>query len=147
MTDTADVAVEKALLDYLSQIALSPAVPISMPYRRFNTPDAVAGAKWLRANYLPATKIALGVDDNSANQISGIFQVDALYYISDDGELPLARFAQSVMNWFARGTKITIDNQEVHIWHTPYRGRAMKDDPWVFIPVSIPFIAFSTNPA
>lgn len=147
MTDTADVAVVKALLDYLQQLSSSPdSVAISMPYRRFSAPTG-AGTQWLRATILPATKIALGVDDNASNQISGILQVDALRYLSDDGELPVARLAQSVMNWFARGTQIEIDNQRVYITRTPYRGRIMKDDPWIFIPVSIPYLAFTTNPA
>jgi hypothetical protein len=35
----------------------------------------------------------------------------------------------------------------VRIVRTPYRGRILKDDPWIFIPVSIPYLAFSNNPA
>lgn len=144
MADTADVAVQKALLERLR--TLTPAVSTAYPNMPFTQPTPAFGVQWLRANFLPAPKFATGIDTGSANQISGILQVDALMY-PGAGELAVARLAQTVANWFARGTVLTQDGQRVDIVRTPYRGRLLKDDPWVFVPVSIPYLAFSDNPA
>lgn len=145
MTDTADVAVQKALLERLKALTFSPAITVAYPNIVFTPPTPAFGTQWLRANFLPAPKIALGIDDGAMNQISGILQVDALMY-PGAGELPVARLAQAVTSWFARGTELTQDSQRVRIVRTPYRGRLIADDPWVFIPVSIPYLAFSDNP-
>lgn len=146
MTDTADVAVQVALLTRLDALVFSPALAVAYPNVPFPEPVAKNGMTWLRATFLPAPKMALGIDTGSSNEISGILQVDVLM-APGLGEPPAARIAQQVANWFARGTDLVHGTQRVRVNRTPYRGRLMKADPWMMIPVSIPYQAFSTNPA
>lgn len=133
-----------ALFSRLAAIPNSPPTlsVIAYPNRSSTEPDAARSVKWLRATLLPAPVSTLGIGDGSYNQIYGILQVDAIMY-AGDGEPEVARLAQSVAQWFARGTTLTQDGQTVRIWKAPYRGRLMADLPWVFIPVSIPYIAFA----
>lgn len=146
MAETADTAVLMALLERLGALTFSPAIEVAYPNVPFTQPVATRNAMWLRATFLPAPKTALGIDPRSANEISGIFQVDVIAG-AGAGEPWISRVAQAVMAWFARGTDLVKDSQRVRVNLTPYRGRMMKDDTWMIIPVSIPYQAFTTNPA
>lgn len=128
----------------LTTLGLSPDIFIAYPNVQFAQPNPSPYVRWLRAFFLPAPTVTTGVDDGAYNEISGIFQVDALMF-PGAGELPVARLAQLVINHFARGTELVQDSQAVRIVRTPYRGRMLQDDPWVFIPVSIPYLAFAPN--
>jgi hypothetical protein len=152
MADAVEVAIESALLNRLEELTFSPTIPLVLPNvgtapaRTFTPPSAVPGANWLRATFLPADSVALGIDYESSNQHYGLLQVDAFGYIGD-GELAPGRIAASVLAWFKRGTKMTKDGFMVEIVRLPYRRALIKDDPWVMIPVSIPYLAFAGNPS
>jgi hypothetical protein len=92
---------------------------------------------------VPTATLALG---SGANQHYGLMQIDAVYG-QNAGEPAVRRLAAQIVSLFKRGSVFTKDGYAARIWKAPYLGPLMKDDPWVFVPVSIPFIAFATDPA
>lgn len=146
MADAVEVAIESALLNRLVAMTISPAIPVALPNVSFTPPQPSQTAFWLRGTFLPADTYSLGVPFGSTNQHYGLFQVD-VFYGQGGGELAPGRIATSVIEWFKRGTTLTKDSFSVKIVQPPYRRTMIKDDPWVMIPVFIPYIAYATNPA
>lgn len=146
MADAVEVAIESALLNRLAALTFSPAIPVSVPNVAFTPPTAAPGIVWLRGSFLPADTYALGLGYSSTNQHYGIFQVD-VFYNQGAGELAPGRIAAAVIAYFKRGTQLTKDGFRVEITKTPYRANMIKDDPWIMIPVSIPYKTYAPNPA
>lgn len=146
MAEPVEVAIEKALVDRLIAMTISPSIPVSLPNVTFIPPNAGPNVYWLRGSFLPADSFALGVDFGSHNQHYGIFQVD-VFYGQGSGEYKPGRIASALISWFERGLKLTQDGFVVNVLQKPYRSRMIKDDPWVMISVSIPYRAFARNPA
>lgn len=142
MPDAVEVAIESALLNRLNALVLSPSVPISLPNIPFTPPAEGQGACWLRATFLPATSTALSVDYEGSNQHYGIFQVD-VFYGQGGGELAPGRIATAILAWFKRGLALTKDGFTVQVTRLPYRKQMIRDDPWMMIPVCIPYQAFA----
>lgn len=146
MPDAAEVAIEGALLDRLNSLVLVPALTVSLPNIQFPPPQATPSTGYLRATFLPADSITLGISYGSSIQHYGLLRVDVFYGLFG-GELAPGRIAASVMAWFKRGTQLTRGAYTVNIFKAPFRGRMVREDVWVMIPVSIPYIAFAPDPA
>lgn len=147
MADAIEVAIESMLLDRLGLLANSPALlPIAWPNVQFPPPAASPTTGYLRATFLPADSFSLGISSSSSNQHYGIFQVDVFWGLFA-GELVPARIAASIIAWFKRDTAFSKDGFIVRIIQTPYRRVMIRDDPWVILPVRIPYISFGPNPA
>lgn len=142
MADPVEVAILSALLN---RAVAALGSNIALPNVPFTPPTPSQTASWYRATLLPADTIPLGVNPGADNQHYGLLRIDVLYGQSG-GELAPTRLAAAVISAFKRGTMLTKDGFDVLIWKTPFRGGAIKDDPWIMIPVSIPYIAFA-NPA
>lgn len=146
MAEPVEVAIEKALLNRVIAYCVSPAIPLSLPNVTFTPPVAAPGVFYLRASFLPAETFALGVGYNSTHQHYGIFQVDVFAKLGE-GEYPAGRQAAGLIAYFKRGTQMYQDGFTVNIIRAPSRGPLLKSDPWIQIPVNIPYIAFASNPA
>ncbi len=146
MPDAVEVAIESALLTRLNALTLSPSVPVALPNVTFVPPTAGQNVAWLRATFLPASTVELGIDYAASNQHYGIFQVD-VFYGQGGGELAPARIAAAVIQWFRRGTKLTKDGFKVEVTRAPRRGSMLLDGAWTMLPVSIPYVAYAPNPA
>lgn len=148
MAEPVEVAIEYALLQRATEFAASqsPAVTISLPNIAFAPPFPGPSAKWLRATFLPADTITLGVSLTSSNQHLGLLQIDVFWGVGG-GELNAARLASSVIQYFKRGTTVTKDGFKAHICLAPFRGPIIRDDGWTMIPVRIPYLCFAPNPA
>lgn len=144
MPDAVEVAIQSALLNRLGAMVLTPAVPVALPNVPFTPPVPGQNAAWLRGTILPADSIALSVDYGSENQHFGIFQVDIFYGIGS-GALAPGRIADAVLAWFRRGTRLTKDGFTVEVTRVPWVGQLIDDDPWVMIPVSVPYLAFAVS--
>ena len=142
MSDAAEVAIESALLAHATAFANNHDYDIALPNMAFTPPTLSASAKWLRASFLPAPTATIGVNFAAYNQHNGIFQID-VFYGQGSGELAPGRIATGIIEWFKRGTELDV----VTIIRAPYRGPLLKSDPWMMLPVSIPYLAFATNPA
>lgn len=148
MAEPVEVAIKKALLDRAISFAAtqSPAVAIALPNVASVPPVATPTAKWLRVTFLPAPTVGLGVNSKSSNQHYGIMQIDAIYGVGA-GEYAPGRLAALVINEFKFETSVSLDGFTTRIWKPPFFGPLIKDDTWFFIPVSIPYVSFATNPA
>lgn len=146
MPDAVEVAIESALLDHLRDMLPSPDIPVAWPNVKFTPPTSGPNVYWLRATFLPANTFGLGVGDDSSNQHYGIFQVD-VFYGQGSGDLAPVRIATDVIAWFTRGTTLIKDGFTVKVPQPPRRATTIKDDPWVMVPVSVPYLAFASNPS
>ena len=146
MTDSVEVAIESGLINRLVAFCLSPAIPLALPNVAFTPPTADTNVFWLKADMLPADSFALGIDYGADLQHYGLMQV-SVFWGQGAGELQPARLASRIIELFPRGQQIIKDGFTVAIWRHPFRGRLIKDDPWVMIPVTIPYITFAPHPA
>jgi hypothetical protein len=146
MADPAEVAIQLALIARAQAFATAQGLTISLPNIAFNVPTVAASAKFLRASFLPAPTAGLGVSVSSSNQHYGILQIDSVIG-AGGGEPAAARIAAAAIAYFKMDTVMFRDGFAVKIWKPPYRGSLIKDDVWLFIPVSIPYVAFASNPA
>lgn len=145
MPDAPEVAIEGALLAEAQAFANAQSLTIAMPNRAFTPPTSAPTAKWLRATFLPADTETLGLGADDDNKHYGYLQID-VFHGQGAGALAPARIAAAAVTYFARGSKFTRDGITVEIIKQPYRMAALKDDPWLMIPVRIAYCCF-TNPA
>jgi len=147
MADAVEVAIGKALLSRLAAFAAlqSPVLTVAYPNVDFIIPTPSKTASWLRATIMPADTIGLSIGNTSTNQHYGLFQID-IFQGQGIGEPAPLRIAASLISYFARGTSLTSDGFIIRVFKPPFRTQLIKDDPWVFIPVRVPYIAFA-NPA
>lgn len=162
MTEPVEVAIESALLSKAQAFASaqSPPLLISLPNIAFpgKNPDGsdkpapqatstVGGAtvfgKYLRASFMPAPSVALGISNTSNNQHYGFMQLD-VFYGQGSGEYAPGRIASAIISYFPRGLKLVKDGTTTQIIKQAYRGPMLKDDPWMMIPVTIPYVCFAT---
>jgi len=143
MPDLVEVALKSALLNRLGALVLAPPLPVAMPNVAFTTPTPGGTVKgWLRATILPEDTLAIGIPFNSYNQYWGIFRVD-VFYTLNAGELAPGRVAAQVIQWFKRGTQVTKDGFVVTIYDPPYALAMTESNPWVMLPVIIPYKCFA----
>lgn len=144
MAEPVEVAIESALLTKAQAFAAaqSPAIAISLPNVAFTPPAAGPNVKWLKASFLPAASFETGIAWNAHNQHYGIMQLD-VFYGQGAGEYAPGRMASAIIQYFARGTELMKDGYRVRIVKQPYRASMLKDDPWMMIPVSIPYLCFA----
>lgn len=148
MSDAAEVAIEAALLERAVAFAAaqSPALAISLPNITFSPPAVSQTATWLRASFLPADTVALGINDESSNQHYGIFQVDVFYGLGG-GEIAPARIAADIIAYFKRGTDMRRDGFVARVTAPPWRAAVVQDEPWIMLPVRIPYLCFASDPS
>lgn len=145
---TVEVSIEYALLARLADFGAANSITIAQPNVPFTPPTPEAGNKWLRPTFLPNETVGLGISYDSYNQHFGLLQVD-VFYPFGRGEIEVARTASALIAYFKRDTTVTKDGFTAQIWKPPFRGPMIKDEPnpWVFIPVRIPYLCLAINPA
>lgn len=144
MSDAVEVAIETGLLARAVDFATVQGLTISLPNIDFTPPVVSKTAKWLRASFIPADTAALGVNSESSNQHYGLLQIDVFYGLGG-GEIAAGRIASDIIAYFARGTTISRDGFVIQMTRPPYRGPSLKDEPWVMIPVRIPYLCFAAD--
>ncbi|MDB5620514.1 phage tail terminator-like protein [Tardiphaga sp.] len=147
MSEPVEVAIQKALTDRATAFAIAQgmAAAISYPNVVFTPPAAKTGTvygKWLQVSFLPAPSFETGISFNSHNKHNGIFQVSVFHGIGA-GEPAIARIAAAAIQFFPRGLQLPTESEPVRIDKQAYRGPMLKDDPWMMIPVSIPYQCFA----
>ena len=143
MTEPVEVAIESALLSKAQAFAAAQSLTISLPNIAFTPPAVSTSAKYLRASFMPAPSIALGISNTSNNQHYGFMQLD-VFYGQGSGEYAPGRIASAIISYFPRGLKLVKDGTTTQIIKQAYRGPMLKDDPWMMIPVTIPYVCFAT---
>lgn len=145
MAEAVEVAIEYALLTELETLATAEDLWLAKPNQPFTPPTVSRTAKWLRATFLPNDTEDLSVGTGS-NRLYGFFQVD-VFYGQGGGEIAPGRIAAQVIAQFKRGTQMVKDGFTIEIIKAPFRGPLIKDDPWVMLPVRVPYCCFASNPA
>src|SRR5580765_1681108 len=112
---------------------------------KFTPPNASPTAKWLRASLLPNDSFALSINDDGPNQYYGILQID-VFYGQEAGIIAPMRIAAAAASYFKNGTTMTQDGFTVFIMDVPRISQGLRDDPWVMVPVRIPYQSLSVNP-
>lgn len=130
------------MLTRAQAFATSQAVAISLPNVAFTPPTAGQNVKWLRATFLPAPTASLPVGSGS-DQYYGIMQVD-VFHGQGAGEYAPGRIASAVIDYFKRGTEVSKEGFTARVYRQPSRGPMIKDDPWIMLPVTIPYQCFAT---
>ncbi len=148
MADAAEVAIQSALLARAIDFAdgQSPLIPISLPNIDFTPPVVSKSTTWLRASFIPADTAALGINAAASNQHYGLLQIDVFYGLGG-GDIEAARIAADVIAYFKRFTTMTRDGFLVRIIRPPYCGPVIQDEPWVMLPVRIPYVCFAPDPS
>lgn len=148
MTEAVEVAIEYALLERATAFAnaQSPAIPISLPNIDFAPPTPNKTGKWLRATFLPADTVTLGLGFNDRNQHLGLLQIDVMWGAGGGGIAP-RRVAADIIAYFKRGTTVTKDNFAAQVCLAPFIGPAIRDEYWHMMPVHIPYLCLARNPA
>lgn len=152
MPDGVEAAIEGALLAEAQAFANAQSLTISMPNRPFTPPPdkstesgVTAYGKWLRATLLPADTEGPFLANDDPNYHYGFLQLD-VFYAQTAGVLAPDRIVDAATAYFARGTTMTRDGFTVKVHKPPARRGMIKDDPWIMIPVRIPYCCFA-NPA
>jgi hypothetical protein len=147
VSDRAEVAIEYMLLGLATAFAESVNMGdlIAMPNIPFTQPTPSPTAKWLRATILPADSFALAIGPSGPNQHYGFLQID-VFHGQNAGELVPLRIAAEATTYFKFGTSATRDGFTVKVLDTPKIRSSVRDDPWIMIPVRIPYKCFANNP-
>jgi len=146
MADPVEAAIKNALLQPLIGFCSSPAIPLALPNIDFSQPTPARGALWLRATILPADSFAPSIGFDSTIQHFGLMQVD-IFYSENSGEIAPARIAGSLAMLYRRGTDLFDSGFKVNIYRAPTVRRAIKDEPWLMLPVVVPYQCFAPTPA
>ncbi len=147
MTEAVEVAIKAALLARAVDFAdgQSPSLPISLPNILFTPPTVSKTAKWLKASIIPADTVALGINGEASNQHYGLLQIDVFYGLGG-GEIEAERIAAAIIAYFVRLTTIQRDGFTIRVIRPPYTGPVLQDEPWVMLPVRIPYQCFAVDP-
>lgn len=142
MAEAVEVAIEYALLNRAQAFATANSLTISLPNVAFTAPEASSTAKWLRATFIPADTITLGLTPGSTKRHFGLLQLD-VFYGQGGGEIAPARIASDIIAYFVMGTQMTKDGFTVTVHRQPFRGQLVKDDPWQMLPVRISYQCYA----
>ncbi len=142
MPEPVEVAIEYALMAQAVGFAEENSLTISLPNIAFSPPISTPTTQWLRATYLPVPSLAMGISFDAFIKHYGMMQLD-VFQGSGGGSMAPARLAAEAVAYFQRGGTLTKDGFEILFVMSPYRSRAVTDEQWLMVPVSIPYWCFA----
>ncbi len=146
MADAVEVAIVTGLLGHLEDLTFTPVITVAWPNKPFDPPTPAKTARWLRPTVLSADTFALTVGHDGSNRHAGFLQVDVFYGLGG-GDVAARRVAASIIAHFKRGTEIEKDGFTIQVTGAPSALATVKSDPWIMVPVRIPYLCFAVNPA
>jgi len=136
----------EALLQRLTKLLLSPALPVAYPDVAFTKP-VDGGQKplpYLEAALLPIPTSAATL--NGWNSYTGILQVTVVYP-QNAGAIKSQQIAAAIVAHFKRGTEMTDGAMRVRIVQPPSIGPTYPDAPYTRTPISVHYQAFARQVA
>lgn len=128
--------ISAALSTHLSTLSgLPPVAWENAPFK------PVSGVLYLRESYLPGDTVAVGMENSSSDDATGIYQV-SVFAEMDQYKLIAQTMAESIASHFARGTNLSYETQKVMITTVDTNAGSISDG-WYSIPVSITWRSFS----
>jgi hypothetical protein len=105
----------------------------------------VVGTPYQRANLLPAEtdNPTMGVAEGSGTALkreTGVFQL-TLFYPLNEGAGKATERAELLRDHYKRGTFLSAGNVRLVIDRSPSIGRALVDDGYFVVPISVPYRA------
>lgn len=132
--------IAEALFQRLTALVLNPALPIAMPNVAFPKAGDDKPDLYLRASLLRAPTRTVGIA--AWDEHTGILQVDVVYGLQN-GELKPLQVADSVADWFKRGTRLVNGLVQVDVYESPSIASAVPDGTYSAIPVSVRYRVFT----
>lgn len=129
-----------ALFERLRNLTLSPPLQVAWPNVVFPAAGSDKPDTYLKAALMRRGTEGVGI--SAWNDHGGILQVDVVYKAQDGEVKPLA-IADSVADWFARGTRLANGAIQVDVYEPPQIASPVREsDDYLKIPVSVRYRSF-----
>lgn len=125
----------------LGSLSTSPSMPLAYPNVQYDPP----ATGYLRATHLPNTTEQVTLGDSGRNRHFGLLQVDVMWPKNGGNVAPM-EIASQVIAHFKRGTSFTQNSVLILINSPPSVAPYIDADPFIQIPVTIPYQADTANP-
>jgi hypothetical protein len=135
--------IRAALVQRLTAVSPGAALSVSQVAWENKKYVPTIGTAWYRATFLPGQQVAAAIGTDSANRNVGVFQIDVVYP-KDAGDVTAQAEAERIAACYKRGTMLTYSAVNVRC-ERAYRGPAVQEDDWFFIPVKVEYRADTTN--
>lgn len=137
-----DATIEDVLLTRLEAFAGSQSMNLAKPNVAFDPPTPVIySTKYLRATFVPVLTETMRVADGEDMHI-GFLQAD-VFHGQGRGELVPRRIADALCSYFPYNLSLFSGTVRVDISAKPFTAQALFDNPWVIVPVRIPYRCFA----
>jgi hypothetical protein len=131
----------EGLMVRLGTLSTSPSMPIAYPNVVYDPPET----GYLRVTHLPNTTEQVTLGSSGRNRHFGLLQVDVMWPKGAGNVAPM-EIAAAVISHFKRGTSFTQNSVLILINSPPSVAPAIDADPYMQIPVTIPYQADTANP-
>lgn len=149
MTVPVEAAIETALMARATAFAAAQSLTIAVSNNPVNgtIPAPSQTARYLEAWVLPYPTITTAIPYNATNQYYGVLQIN-IYQGMGGGSVPMKRIVGAIAAYFPIGLTLNQDGFEISIKSTTAKkvvteGPMIKSDPWMMIPVSVPYLCFA----
>ena len=113
-------------------------IPVALPNIKF---DPTGLDKYYQIYIVPARKVAVGLSE--VNSQNGFCQVSC-FVRADVGEIKALNMAESIINYFPRGTRLWDNSSKVEINQPSYYSQGLtNNNGWYMVPVTIPYIVLT----
>jgi GH25 family lysozyme M1 (1,4-beta-N-acetylmuramidase) len=135
-----EAQITEALLQRLAALTLNPTLKVAYPNVAFPKSGDTKPATYLDAHQLRGPTEGVGISAWDEHQ--GIWQIDVVYSEQDGLGKP-TEIADSVAEWFKRGTRLTNGSVRVDIDEPPQIAAPVVDGSYTRTPVSIRYRVFT----
>lgn len=132
----------EGLRAHLDGLLLAPPVPVAWNDKDFS-PTARG---YLRANLIPNTVNQVTLGTTGKNRHRGLFQISVMWP-KGQGEMPAREIADSVAEYFKRGTDLTHLGIVIRIYRPPVIAQTFTDGMYSHTPVTISYQVDADNPS
>lgn len=140
MATGTDATIMAALLEHLSALTFTPALPIAMPGIDFPAAGQTKPQNYLQAAFLPnvTSNTELG---SGQEQHRGLLQV-SVYWKKGVGVVAPLDVSGRIIDHFAKGTTIFAAGLKIVVDRKPYASPPIQETDRVQVPVTIRYHAF-----
>lgn len=134
-----EAAIEDALLWKLSQLVLSPVLPIAQPNVQY---DPGEGQAYAMADFIVAPPLRLALGSNHTREHTGILQLN-LFSPIGRGEIGARQVASAILNHFTEDAPINRNGVTVRVTERGTAGSARIDGPMIVMSIGVPWTCFA----
>ncbi|WP_127524583.1 DUF4128 domain-containing protein [Mesorhizobium sp. Z1-4] len=135
MPTTIEARIEKALLERVNTITVSPALPIAWPNVNY-TPSP--STRYLRVNHIPNRAGRVHISSTAAHRRYGVLQMTA-FLPKNGGPTNATELAGAVAAHFPADHEMTVEGVTVRVTEAPSIAQALPDDTHWMVPITVPY--------